>query len=89
MIPAMSQPDHRRPPDLRLVQAVRDEVKRLRREGQIPVEVRLGQDAWNGVSPEMRFAPHGGRRALLLDGLPCVLVVGREGFEVRTIAPRE
>ncbi|MCO5169990.1 MAG: hypothetical protein M9894_26940 [Planctomycetes bacterium] len=85
----MSQPGPRRPPDLRLLQAVRDEVKRLRREGLVPVEVRLGQEAWNGVSPEMRFAPFGGRRALLLDGLPCLLVVGREGFEVRTIAPRE
>lgn len=88
----MSPPGPRRPPDLRLLEAVREEVKRLRREGLIPIEVRLSQAAWNGLSPEMRFAPFGGRKVMQLDGLPCVLVIGLSapaGFTVRTIAPRD
>lgn len=88
----MTQPGPRRPPDLRLLEAVREEVKRLRREGLIPIEVRLSQAAWNGLSPEMRFAPFGGRKVMQLDGLPCVLVVGLSapgGFVVKTIAPRD
>lgn len=88
----MSQPGPRRPPDLRLLEAVRDEVKRLRRDLQIPVEVRLSQAAWNGLSPELRFAPFGGRRVMQLDGLPCVLAVGLSdprGFVVRAIAPKD
>lgn len=88
----MSQPGPRRPPDLRLLEAVREEVRRLRREGLIPVELRLSQEAWNGLSPEMRFAPFGGRKVMQLDGLPCVLVVGLarpQGFVVHTIAPRD
>ncbi len=88
----MSQPGPRRPPDLRLVEAVREEVKRLRREGLIPIELRLSQAAWNGLSPEMRFGPFGGRKAMQFDGLPCALVVGLsrpQGFVVQTIAPRD
>lgn len=82
----------RRPPDLRLAEAVREAIRGCRRRGLIPTEVRLGQEAWNGLSPEMRFGPFGARRAMLFEGLPCVLVVGLKdpaGFAVQTIAPRE
>jgi hypothetical protein len=71
---------------------VKAELAALRARGRIPIELRLSQDAWNRLSPEMRFGPFGGRRVMLLHGLPCVLVVGLsrpEGFVVQTIAPRE
>lgn len=87
----MRQPAPRRPADLRLVEAVRAEVRRLRREGRIPVELRLSQAAWNDLSPELRFAPFGGRRVMQFDGLPSALVLGLsdpQGFTVHTIAPR-
>ena len=79
----------RRPPDPRLVEALRKAIQAERARGRIPTEVRLGQDAWNGVSPEMRFGPFGGRRVMLFEGLPCVLIVGaRAPFTVKTIEPR-
>jgi hypothetical protein len=79
-----------RPADPKLAQAVRDELKNLRRQGLIPTELRFAQDAWNALSPEMRFAPFGGKRALLFEGLPCVLAVGlKTRFAVQTIAPRD
>jgi hypothetical protein len=82
----------RRTPDLRLAEAVREAIKARRRHGAIPTELRLSQDAWNGLSPEMRFGPFGGRRVMLFEGLPCVLVVGLKdpkGFVVQTIEPRD
>ena len=87
----MSEPE-RRPPDLRLVETVRDAIKAQRARGLIATEIRLSQDAWNGLSPEMRFGPFGGRRVMLFEGLPCVLVVGMtrpEGFAIQTLAPRD
>ena len=87
----MSAPE-RRAPDLRLVEAVRDAIRAQRARGLIPTEIRLGQDAWNGVSPEMRFGPFGKKRVMLFEGLPCVLVVGMtrpEGFAIQTVAPRD
>lgn len=79
----------RRPTDEVFAQAIREAVRAKRREALIPVELRLSQDVWNRLSPSMRFEPFGGRRVMLFDGLPCVLVVGaRAPFTIKTIEPR-
>jgi hypothetical protein len=79
----------RRPTDEALAQTIRDAIRAKRLEALIPVELRLSQDVWNRLSPSMRFEPFGGRRVLLFDGLPCVLVIGaRAPFTVKTIEPR-
>lgn len=79
----------RRPTDEALARAIREAVSAKRREALIPVELRLSQDVWNRLSPSMRFEPFGGRRVMLFDGLPCVLVVGaRAPFTIKTIEPR-
>ena len=44
----------RRVADPMLVTQIKDEVRRLRREGQVPIELRLDQARWNAVSPDMR-----------------------------------
>lgn len=88
----MAEDAPRRVADPALVDQVRAEVARARREGQIPTEIRLSQARWNALSPEMRVGSRAGKQTLLFDGLPCVLSIGLgrpEGFQVRTVAPRE
>lgn len=85
-------PGERRPTDERLAQTIRDAVRAKRLEALIPIELRLSQDVWNRLSPSMRFEPFGGRRVMLFEGLPCVLVVGSTsaaGFTIKTLEPRE
>lgn len=84
-----SSPAPRRVADPALVEQVRAEVARLRREGRIPTEVRLSQAQWNALSPEMKVGARAGKHTLLFEGLPCVLSIGLAGFSVRTVGPRE
>lgn len=84
-------PGERRPTDEPLAQTIREAVRAKRREALIPIELRLSQDVWNRLSPSMRFEPFGGRRVMLFEGLPCVLIVGSSsaaGFTIKTIEPR-
>jgi hypothetical protein len=81
----------RRVADPMIVTQIKDEVRRLRREGQVPIELRLDQTRWNAVSPDMRQGPWGGRTTTLFDGLPCALSIGVKdprGFLVRTVQPK-
>ncbi len=74
-----------------LAHAIEEELADLRSRGSIPVEVALGQEAWNLLRRRLEYRAFGARQAVQFRGLPCVLIYGMRdprGFRVRAIEPR-
>lgn len=76
--------------EVRLSEAIRSELQRLRATGRIPTEVHLSQDAWNTVRRQMTYGRFGSKMAVQFEGLPAVMVLGLKedpGFAIRFIDP--
>ncbi len=69
-----------------LADQIRAELADVRKQGLIPTQLRLNQNAWNTIREHLTYGPHASRDRVLFGGVPCLLSIGlQEPFRIRTI----